>query len=233
MLCPVSSTQFNSAVYALRVQASDICRREYRRSDYPLDEKTEELRDIFQDVTDEDTVTESQDDGHGSLASETDVENRLRDTVSTMRERLDFQTSLDADALATVVRRFYAGDGDAEVAEAVDSDAETVRDARHDLHLVRDDDAPVDLDVLRDAAADPTDPDLATVVDAVDADPAAVERSLAVLHTRNEIQRVNDRYRAEFENALRDRELSERLTATVHEDGLDDATEGQETDVDL
>ena len=198
-----------------------------------MDEKTEELRDIFQDVTDEDTVTESQDDGHGSLASETDVEDRLRDTVATMRDRLDFQTSLDDEALTTVVRRFYAGDDDDAIADEVDSDAETVRDARHDLHLVRDDDAPVDLDAVRDAADDPTDPDLGTVVDAVDADPVAIERSLDVLHTRNEIQRVNDRYRAEFENALRDRELSERLTATVHEDGLDDATEGQETDVDL
>jgi len=198
-----------------------------------MDEKTEELRDLFQDVTDEDTVTESQADTHGSLASETDVENRLQDTVSTMRDRLDFQTSLDTEAFATVVRRFYAGDDDAEIGEEVGADSETVRDARHDLHLVRDDDAPVDLDVLRDAADDPTDPDLGTVLDGVEADPAAVERSLAVLHTRNEIQRVNDRYRAEFENALRDRELSERLTATVHEDGLDDATEGQETDVDM
>jgi hypothetical protein len=200
-----------------------------------MDEKTEELRDLFQDVTDDDTVTESQADTHGSLASETDVEERLQDTVTTMRERLDFQTSLDADDLTTVVRRFYAGDGDADLAAELDADDETVRDARLDLHLVRDDDddAPVALDVVRDAAADPTDPDLATVLDGVDADPAAVERSLDVLHTRNEIQRVNDRYRAEFENALRDRELSERLTATVHEDGLDDATEGQETDMDL
>jgi hypothetical protein len=218
-----------------------------------MDEKTEELRDIFQDVTDEDTVTESQADTHGSLASETDVDDRLRDTVSTMRERLDFQTDLDTDALTTVVRRFYAGDADADIADDIDvrkttessstphqnasrsedADPATVRDARHDLHLLREDDAPVDLEAVREAADDPTDPDLTSVVDGVDADPADVERSLAVLRTRNEIQRVNDRYRAEFENALRDRELTERLTATVHEDGLDDATEGQETDVDM
>jgi len=199
-----------------------------------MDEKTEELRDLFQDVTDEDTVTESQADTHGSLASETDVEERLRDTVSTMRDRLDLQTSLDTDDLTTIVRRFYAGDSDADIAAELDTDAGTVRDARLDLHLVRDGtDAPVDLDAVRDAADTPTDPDLATVADRLDADPAAVEQSLVVLHTRNEIQRVNDRYRAEFENALRDRELTERLTATVHEDGLDDATDGQETDVDL
>ncbi|MDH5018842.1 conditioned medium-induced protein 4 [Halobacterium rubrum] len=201
-----------------------------------MDEKTEELRDIFQSVADDDTVTESQADSHGSLASETDVEDRLNDTVATMRDRLDFRTDLDTDALTTVVRQFYAGDSDADIAGELDDDAadpETIRAARLDLHLVRDDDAPVALDDVRAAADDPTDPDLATVVDAIDADPEDAETALGVLRVRNEIQRVNDRYRAEFENALRDRELTERLTATVHEDGLDDATEGQETDVDL
>jgi hypothetical protein len=203
-----------------------------------MDEKTEELRDIFRSVADDDTVTESQADTHGSLASETDVEDRLRDTVATMRDRLDFRTDLDTDALTTVVRRFYAGDADPEIADELsdddDADPETVRAARLDLHLVReDDDAPLALDDVRDAADDPADPDLATVADALDADPADAEAALGVLRVRNEIQRVNDRYRAEFENALRDRELTERLTATVHEDGLDDATEGQETDVDL
>jgi hypothetical protein len=204
-----------------------------------MDEKTEELRDIFQSVADDDTVTESQADTHGSLASETDVEDRLRDTVATMRDRLDFRTDLDTDALTTVVRQFYAGDSDADIADELDddddyaADPETVRAARLDLHLVRDDDAPVALGDVRDAADDPTDPDLATVVDALDADPDDAEIALGVLRVRNEIQRVNDRYRAEFENALRDRELTERLTATVQEDGLDDATEGQETDIDL
>jgi len=206
-----------------------------------MDEKTEELRDIFRSVADDDTVTESQADTHGSLASETDVEDRLRDTVATMRDRLDFRTDLDTDALTTVVRRFYAGDADADIADELSddhgdasADPETVRTARLDLHLVRDDDdAPLALDDVRDAADDPTDPALATVADALDADPADAEAALGVLRVRNEIQRVNDRYRAEFENALRDRELTERLTATVHEDGLDDATEGQDTDVEL
>jgi len=43
-----------------------------------MDEKTEELRDIFVDVAGEDTVTERQEAGHGSLLSDEDgVEERL------------------------------------------------------------------------------------------------------------------------------------------------------------
>ena len=67
----------------------------------------------------------------------------------------------------------------------------------------------------------------------LDASRAEIRRCVRALDTRAEIRSVNDRYRAEFENALRDRELSERLTSTVHEDGLDEATEGQETDIDF
>jgi hypothetical protein len=200
-----------------------------------MDEKTEELRDIFTDIADDETVTESQSDTHGSLASEADVAERLHDAVADMQDRLDFQTDLDTDALATVVRRFYAGDPDADIADELDTDAdpETVRDARLDLHLVRDDDAPLDADAVRDATDDPQAADPDTVADELDADSDDAADTLDVVRTRDEIQRTNDRYRAEFENTLRDRELTERLTSSVHEDGLDDATDGQETDMDI
>ncbi|MFB6072913.1 MAG: conditioned medium-induced protein 4 [Halobacterium sp.] len=196
-----------------------------------MDEKTEELRDIFTDVADDDTVTESQADTHGSLASETDVDERLRNAVETMREDLDFHTDLADDDLVTVVKEFYAGEPDAAIADEIGVDEREVVDARFDLQLVRDDDAAVDLDALRDRRDD--DAGAEALADELDADPGDVERALRVVDTRDQVRRVNDRYRAEFENALRDRELSERLTATVHEDGLDDATEGQETDMDI
>ena len=150
-----------------------------------MDEKTEELRDIFMDVADDEEVTESQEDTHGSLSSETEVDERLRNAVEEMRDNLDVDTDLATDDLTVLVKTFYAGESDAEIADELDADVD------------------------------------------------AVERGLRVLDARDEIRRVNDRYRAEFENALRDRELSERLTSTVHEDGLDDATEGQETDMQL
>ncbi|NIB98071.1 conditioned medium-induced protein 4 [Halobacterium sp. R2-5] len=195
-----------------------------------MDEKTEELRDIFVDVADDDTVTESQEDTHGSLASEADVEARLRETVAAMRKNLDFETSLSVDELTELVERFYGEDSDAEIADELGADAATVTEARFDLHLLREDDTdvPVDLDQVRESDADAD-----ALADELDADEDAVRRAQRVVETQAELRRVNDRYRAEFENALQDRELSERLTSSVHEDGLDGATEGQETDIDI
>jgi hypothetical protein len=197
-----------------------------------MDEKTEELRDIFMDVADDETVTESQEDTHGSLASAEDVEARLRDAVAVMADNLAFRTDLDVDDLATVVEQFYAGTEDTEIAAALDADVDTatVAHARIDLHLLRDDDtdAPFDLDRLRDA-----DVDTADIAADTDVDESTVEYYQRVVDTQDELRRVNDRYRAEFENVLQDRELSERLTSSVQEDGLDGATEGQETDIDI
>jgi FixJ family two-component response regulator len=198
-----------------------------------MNEKTEELRDIFMHVTDEETVTESQESTHGSLTSDSEVQARLLDAVADMRENLAFATSLDDEELATVVRQFYAGDSDSAIADDLDTTAKTVARARADLHLLRDNDtdAPFDLDRLRDLHdADAT---VSEMADELDVSESTVRRYRRVVDTQAEIQRTNDRYRAEFENTLHDRELSERLTSSVHEDGLDGATEGQETDMTL
>ncbi len=198
-----------------------------------MDEKTEELRDIFMDVTDESTVTESQEETHGSLQSETEVEERLEDVIAEMRDRYDFGTTLSDEQLVTVVRGYYAGDSDAEIARALGDGSlgKTVARARIDLHLVRDSDAdaPFDLDALRELL----DEDASTAECAADLDvsESTVRRYRRVVETQQERRTVNDRYRDEFENVLQDRELAERMTEDIHEDGLDDATEGMETNV--
>ncbi|WP_276299591.1 conditioned medium-induced protein 4 [Halorussus lipolyticus] len=198
-----------------------------------MDEKTEELRDIFMDVTDESTVTEQQAETHGSLSSETEVDERLEDAVARMRDRYDFGTTLSDDELVTVVRGFYAGDSDAEIARNLGdaSLGKTVSRARIDLHLIRDSDtdAPFDMDELRDLL----DRDATTVecADELGVSESTVRRYRRVVETQQERRTVNDQFRDEFENVLRDRELSDRMTESVQEDGLDDATEGMETNV--
>ncbi|WP_135823546.1 conditioned medium-induced protein 4 [Halorussus ruber] len=198
-----------------------------------MDEKTEELRDIFMDVTDESTVTEQQEETHGSLSSEAEVDEHLEDVVARMRDRYDFGTTLSDDELVTVVRGFYAGDSDAEIARDLGdaSLGKTVSRARIDLHLIRDSDtdAPFDMDELRDLLDDG-----ATTVECaeqLDVSESTVRRYRRVVETQQERRTVNDRFRDEFENVLRDRELSDRMTERVQEDGLDDATEGMETNV--
>jgi hypothetical protein len=198
-----------------------------------MDEKTEELRDLFVEVTDEETVTERQEEGPGSLtdADEAAVADRIAAVVAEMRERYDFVTDLDADTLVTVVRGFYDGAADAAIADTLDTDPDTVFRARMDLHLLDDDtEFPFDLADLRDARADADGSDAATLADTLDADPETVERALLVAETQKAIRRVSGRFRSEFEDAIPDAALSVRLTESAQEDGLEEAAEDIETD---
>ena len=198
-----------------------------------MDEKTEELRDIFMDVTDESTVTEQQEETHGSLSSEAEVDERLEDVVARMRDRYDFGTTLSNAELVTVVRGFYADDSDAEIARDLGdaSLGKTVSRARIDLHLIRDSDtdAPFDMEELRDLLDRETS--TTDCADELDVSESTVRRYRRVVETQQERRTVNDQFREEFENVLHDRELSDRMTEDIQEDGLDDATEGMETNV--
>jgi len=60
---------------------------------------------------------------------------------------------------------------------------------------------------------------------------STVRRYRRVVETQQERQIVNDRFRDEFETVLQDRDLSDRMTEDMQKDGLDDATEGMETNV--
>jgi hypothetical protein len=197
-----------------------------------MDEKTERLRDIFLSVAEEETLTEPQSAVRGSLAGEGIDGERLAAVVAAMRERYEFATELDDEALCTVVRRFYAGDADADIARALDDVSEdTVRRARLDLHLVtdRDLDAPFELDELRrlrNAGASP-----AEQAEALGASESTVRRYRRIVEVQAERKVVGDRFRDEFEHLLADRELEERFTEETRETGLEDATEGMETNV--
>ncbi|WP_336001036.1 conditioned medium-induced protein 4 [Halorientalis halophila] len=199
-----------------------------------MDEKTEELRDIFVEVTDEETVTERQEEGPGSLADadEGEVAARVEAVVERMRDRYTFETALGTDALVTVVRGFYDGDDDATLADALVVTPETVFRARMDLHLLDDADTafPFDLATLRDAREDPDDPDPTALAADLDSDSDTVARALDVVETQAEIRRVSGRFRSEFEDAIPDAALSVRLTESAREDGLREAAEDIETD---
>ncbi|WP_339105358.1 conditioned medium-induced protein 4 [Haloterrigena salinisoli] len=196
-----------------------------------MNDKTEELRDIFTDVTDgEETVTESQENTRGSLdRDERSDEERLESVVQQMRERYGFDVSLSDDELIEVARGFYDGDSDADIAADLDVDEETVFEARMSLHLVGEDDADeVDLAAIRDREEDD-----ATLADEYDVSEPQIRRYRRVAAAEDESRAANDRYRDEFDSVLADADLSERMTTDVREDGLEDATEGMETDVEF
>ncbi|MFB6154352.1 MAG: conditioned medium-induced protein 4 [Haloferacaceae archaeon] len=198
-----------------------------------MDEKTEELRDIFIDATGEDTVTERQEESHGSLTEEDDgdVDARLRELVDTMRERYDFESTLDRDGLVTVVRGFYDDEDDADIAGDLDVSPEGVFDARMDLHLVREDDRspPFEYEALHDLVVEGADTE--EMAETLDADPETVDHYRRVAETEVEATRASNRFRDEFAELLTDSELSGRLAHDAQEDGLEEATEDIETDV--
>lgn len=196
-----------------------------------MDEKTEELRDIFMEVSGEETVTERQAESRGSLADGDDSTERLVEIIATMRDHHEFDTSLPDDDLATVVQRFYSGDSDSGIADDLDVSRKTIFRARLELHLVRerDTDAPFDLDDLRALL----DEDLGTgdIAEQLDVSASTVRRYRRVIDAQNEARSVSDRFRSEFEDVLAEADLGEQLTADIDDDGLDEATDGMETDV--
>jgi DNA-binding MarR family transcriptional regulator len=200
-----------------------------------MDEKTEELRDIFEEVTGEETVTETQEETPGTLAGEDDgeVAERLAGVVARMREEYEFDTDLSDAEYAHLVRTYYEGEEDAEIAEALDVDRREVVRARLDVHLVRDRDrdAPFELKRLRRLLND--DDSTGEIAEELDVSASTVRRYRRIVETENAIRSVSARYQADFEDVLTDAGISSDMTSDVKEDGLEDATEGAEAESDM
>jgi hypothetical protein len=197
-----------------------------------MDEKTEELRDLFLDVADDGTVTESQEETPGSLTEERPEEERLDDTVGRMREQYEFDTDWSTEAYRRFVRGFFDEKSDEELADELEVDAEEVFSARLDLHLLRERDTefPFELRTLRRLRTEDGDADPATELDT---DEDTLTRATRVIETQDETRTVNDRFRDEFEEIVTDGDLSSQLARDAREDGLKEATEGMENDLSM
>ena len=196
-----------------------------------MDEKTEELRDIFVEATGSDTVTESQEESHGSLSDDDGNEGRVRELIAMMRDRYEFASDRSDADLERVVERYHDGADDATIADELGVDGGEVFDARMDVHLVRDSDrdAPFDLDDLRSLHVEGVSP--AEAADRLDTDESTVAHYAEVIEADMESTRANDRFRDEFAELLADADLEGGLTSEANEDGLREATEDMETDV--
>ena len=221
-----------------------------------MDEKTAELRDIFVETTGSDTVTERQAESPGTLTDrdEAAVRERVRELIAAMRERYDFSTGLDDATYARIARARFELDDDAAIAaalaagddaggesdddapEPVAVDADAVRDARFDLHLVREadrevDDAPFEYAEVKSLTAEGRS--IVDCAEALDADPDAVAKYARVARVDLTATRANDRFRDELRDLLTDAEIEGNHAESAREDGLKEATEDIETDVSL
>lgn len=203
-----------------------------------MNDKTEQLRDIFLDVADDDSVTESQQEGPGSLVGGERSPEQVRSVLARMRETFDLGTELDDETLWHLVRLFYTGVDDAAIGDEIGCSADTVFRARMDLHLVRDEDLPGERLArrLREAESAPDSLDAATVsrlADRFDTGERAVERAGAAVAAVDRSRRVSHRYRTAFEESLTDIDLTLQLTDRAREDGLKGATADAEVGVEF
>ncbi len=197
-----------------------------------MDDKTEQLRDIFIDVADEETVTESQHESHGSLATdEESVDARLQSVIERLRERFEVRTSLDDGQLCQLVRAFYAGDDDETIAAELGCSRDEVFQTRMDLHLVCEEELPDEQLQSAIRAADSGATDALAAEFGIET--TAVERAREVVAAVDRSRRVSHQFRTDFEETLTDADLSVQFTADTHEDGLEDATDGAEVELQL
>lgn len=95
------------------------------------------LQALFTRVGSQTTFTEYQTERRGSLLSERDVDDRLAAVIRDMRARYGFRTSLSDAQLVAVVRGYYAGPSDAEIANRLGISKDVVARARSNVHLFR------------------------------------------------------------------------------------------------
>ncbi|CCQ33628.1 conditioned medium-induced protein 4 [Halorhabdus tiamatea SARL4B] len=197
-----------------------------------MGEKTDELRELFEEVAGTDTVTERQEDERGTLSPIDDerVDGKLREILEDLEETFGFETALSDDQRVELVRSFYRGKSDADLAATLDVEAETVVEARLEVHLFResDTDTPVPWDDFRRRLREC---DNEAIVEEFDLGLETVRHYRAVAEARDEARSVSHRFRSAYRDAIPDADLAEPLTTDATEDGLEEAAADIETDV--
>lgn len=178
-----------------------------------MTDRFDRLRDIYSRLGGASEFTEPQQQPRGAVRSDADVDRDVRALVDELRAEAGFRTTLSDADLVAVVRGFYAGESDADLAAGLGVSPGTVFRARMNLHLFSPVDAPPEYDpVVRRLRAGES---VGSVVADTDAPRAAVERLSRLLRAREAARRVNYRYATEFADLLdadaADHELDQQL----------------------
>ncbi|WP_380678565.1 hypothetical protein [Salinigranum sp. GCM10025319] len=165
-----------------------------------MTDRIDDLRDVFARLGGEGRFTEPQQQARGSVRSDAAIDRDLRALVAELRKRNGLRTTLSDDDLVRIIRGFYAGRSDRDLATDLDVSPGTVFRARLALHLFRTSDVPTEFDpVIRRLRAGDA---VADVAAALDVPRRAVDRVRRVLDAREAARRVNYRYTGEFADLL-------------------------------
>lgn len=184
--------------------------------------KTDQLRDLVMKIGASTKVVEKQATRHGSLRGSGEIELALLGVVKDMINQYHIQTKLTPEQLSTVVRLFYKGLSDTEIAERLGDRAlnKTVSRARIKLHLFRDTDLKPPFDKQQFIVLSDAGKSVKEMAEALKVAPSTISEYRNIF----ESQRASDRdgYTKRFLEILSDQDVSERMVTAHTEDGLQD-----------
>ena len=184
--------------------------------------RTDQLRDLVLKIGATTKVVEKQATRHGSLRGSSEIEQALLEVVREMIKQYNIQTKLTPEQLSSVVRLFYKGLSDTEIAEQLGDRArnKTVSRARIKLHLFRETDLKPPFDKEEFIRLTEACRSVKDMAEALRVAPSTISEYRNIFDSQKASER--DGYTKRFLEILSDQDVSERMVTVHTEDGLQD-----------
>jgi DNA-binding NarL/FixJ family response regulator len=184
--------------------------------------RTDQLRDLVQKIGASTKVVEKQAIRHGSLRGSSEIERALLGVVKEMVKQYNIQTKLSPEQLSTVVRLFYKGLSDTEIAERLGDRAlnKTVSRARIKLHIFRESDLKPPFDKAEFVRLSEEGRSVKEMAEILGVAPSTISEYRNIFESQKASER--DGYTKRFLEILSDQDVSERMVTAHTEDGLQD-----------
>ncbi len=187
-----------------------------------LSGKTDKLRELVLKISSSTKVVEKQATQHGNLRGSLEIERALLGVVCQMIKVYNIQTKLTPEQLAAVVRLFYKGLSDTEIAEQLGDRAlnKTVSRARIKLHLFRESDLRPPFEKEDFIRLTEEGRSVKEISEALRVAPSTISEYRNIFESRRASER--DGYTKQFEEILSDHDVTERMVSHISKDGLQD-----------
>lgn len=185
--------------------------------------RTDQLRDLVLKIGASTKVVEKQATQHGNLRGSPEIEHALLGVVKEMIKTYNIQTKLKSEQLATVVRLFYKGLSDTEIAERLGDRSlnKTVSRARIKLHLFRESDLKAPFDRAEFLRLSEAGKSVKEMAESLGVAPSTISEYRNIFESQQVAKR--DKFTKRFEEILSDQDVSEHMvTSHISKDGLQD-----------
>jgi predicted transcriptional regulator len=195
------------------------------------DTRKAQLLQLFTNISGKTKIVEPMKKIHGTLRDREAVE---REIALVMREILEqglFKTKLRPIQLAKLVSAYYAGKNDTEIARELGDDklSKTVARARVRLKLFRDLDFKMPFDREKMELLLESGNTMKEISDELGVSPSTLREYRHVIEQRDDV--TIDSYLERIKDVMEDRDLSELMTRSATNDGLEDSIDATESEL--